>query len=90
MMDWNGGDWSGWTWFAMTMCMVVFVGLSAWIVWLVARRPNDGASTTPSGATPEEVLRQRFAAGEIDATELEQRATVLRTHGKATAGSGHQ
>ena len=88
MMDWNGGDWSGWTWLAMTMCMVVFVGLAAWIVWLVARRPTEGAATPSSGPTPEEVLRQRFAAGEIDEAEFEQRLATLRTHRKQPVGTG--
>ncbi|HLE59860.1 MAG TPA: SHOCT domain-containing protein [Candidatus Limnocylindria bacterium] len=47
------------------------------VVWLVVRAlpRRDGG-----GDSAEEVLRRRFASGEIDADEYQRRLEVLRKH----------
>jgi putative membrane protein len=47
------------------------------IVWLLVRAwPSRGNA----GDSAEEVLRRRFASGEIDADEYQRRLEVLRKH----------
>jgi putative membrane protein len=75
---WGGGHDAGW-WgmglglLAWILLLLVAEGL---VVWLV----NRNAPGTRAGRTDaaEEVLRHRFASGEIDADEYERRLALLR------------
>ena len=70
---WGWGDWLG-----MSLMMLVFWGAIIWlIVWLV-RSSSTKQDTPPAAARPEDVLAERFARGEIDATEYQDRLHVLR------------
>ena len=74
-------DMSGWGYAAMGIGMVLFWALI--IVGIIALvRVIRPPSTTPERAaqSPEQVLAARFARGEIDETEYQQRLTVLRSH----------
>ncbi len=78
MMGWN---WDGGTWVAMGLGMLVWLVVGVIVVWLVVRgllaleRPRaDGRSA------PEEILRDRFARGEIYSDEYERRLALLRAH----------
>jgi putative membrane protein len=57
--------------------MVVFWGL---VIWAVARVVSTTGSNTSTraGNDPEQILRQRFARGEIDTEEFEHRRELLR------------
>lgn len=74
MMYWYGSG--GWVW--MTIWMVVFwaivIGLLVWAVRQFSRTPM--ASHQDSSAI--KILEERFARGEIDKAELDQRKAVLR------------
>jgi putative membrane protein len=74
MMYWNG-DWNGWAWFAMTVSMVVFWTVVGVAIWLVVCRSS---TTVPLSA--EEILRRRYAAGELDDEEFAQGLRSLRDH----------
>ena len=66
------GGWSWWAFGLMLVGMIVFWGLVIWgIVWIVrsSRRSDDGS--------PERVLAERFARGEIDEEEYRRRLDVL-------------
>lgn len=77
MMGWDWMDGAG-TWgmgFGLLMWLVLLatVGL---VVWLVSRggpRPSER-----SLESAEDVLRRRFASGEVAAEEYEHRLSVLR------------
>ena len=62
-------------------------GLLAVIVWAVVRitanRQGGGTDARVGGDSAEEVLRQRFARGEIDAQEYEERHRILREESPA-------
>ena len=62
-------------------------GLLAVIVWAVVRitanRQGGGTDARVGGDSAEEVLRQRFARGEIDAQEYEQRHRILKEQSPA-------
>ena len=73
MMYWGNGDWNGAAWLAMTASMVLFWGLVAWVVITIVRKPSERARS------PEEVLADRFARGEIDDDEYHRRRDALRS-----------
>jgi putative membrane protein len=78
MMWWDDGAASSLgTWALMTvMMLVVFGGLVALVIW-IARSAAPGP-TTPTAPTPEQLLAQRFARGEIDENEFTRQRTLLR------------
>lgn len=81
-MMWWHGDWNGWAWLAMSASMLAFWGLLIWGVVTVIRNSNSATATDAVGAggtrDPEQILRERFARGEIDEAEYEHRREVLR------------
>lgn len=83
-MFWYDHDLSGWGWFAMSVSMVLFWALIITIGVLLFRalaRPDTSQapqSGTPTHRpTPEQLLAERFARGEIDEDEYRRRLTVL-------------
>lgn len=72
MMYWNG-DWNWGAWVAMSMMMVVFWGLVIVAIVAVAR-----TLTSRSVPTPQEILDERFARGELSVEEYEERSRALR------------
>ena len=61
----------------MGLVVLIVLGLAVvGIVSLVQR--SDGAKRMPASETPEQLLRRRYAAGELDADEYEHRRSGLR------------
>jgi putative membrane protein len=78
MMWWpDQGGWGWGGWLAMTLTMLAFWGLVAWVVLNVVRQPGGRREPGPDA---EEILAQRFARGEIDEDEFRQRREALRAH----------
>jgi putative membrane protein len=84
MMD---GGWGvlGTLW--LLVPLLFWGGLLAVIVWAVLRitanRQGGGADARAGGSSAEEVLRQRFAQGELNAEEYEERRRILREESAA-------
>lgn len=72
--------WNGWGWGHMLgmglFWLIVLVGIVVVIVWLV--RAGAGGAHAPGEPSAEEILRQRYARGEIDAEEYRERLAELR------------
>jgi len=84
MWGWNG--WSWWGWVLMSLSMVGFWGLVIWGIVALFRRSGDGRRERPD---PEQILAERFAAGEIDEEEYHRRLQTLRsTDGRPANLSG--
>ena len=81
MMFWYGTGVNGWGYALMSIGMVLFWGLViVGIIALVRYLARSGQHTTPPPqvrATPEQVLAERFARGEIDEQEYRQRLDTL-------------
>jgi putative membrane protein len=80
-MMWYGSGPTSWVgWFLMMIVMVLFWGgIIALVVWLVrSSRWYTGRSET-GAIRPDarSILQERFARGEIDAEEYEERLRVL-------------
>jgi putative membrane protein len=78
MMWWNG-DWSGWAWFAMSVSTLVFWALVGVAIWAVVRSVSS-PSPRPTTPSAEEMLRQRYATGDLDDDEFARRLEMLRQH----------
>ncbi len=74
---WNGGLWM----FVGPLMMIVFIAAVVAVVVLMVRwlgGPGRGtAPHPPPGRTPLDILKERFARGEIDREEFEERQRVL-------------
>ncbi len=84
MMFWYEHGVSGWGWFAMTFGMVLFwaviIGVGV-LLYRAVNTPRDRApGDTPPGHSPEQLLAERFARGEIDEDEYRRRLSALREH----------
>jgi putative membrane protein len=74
MMVWDRyHDMAGW--WPMAISSIIPLILLGLIIWLVARAISHRSG---SGESAEELLRRRFAAGEIDEEEFNKRSEVLR------------
>jgi len=75
---WSGG-WYGW--FFGPIMMIVFIAVAVVVVVLLVRwlggQAHGGALHSPPGKTPLDILKERFAKGEIDKEEFEERRRVL-------------
>ena len=75
MHYWNDGYDNWWWMIPMTVGMLAVVVAVIWAL-LQASRTHQPASSPP--VSPEEVLAQRLAAGEIDTADYRERLDVLR------------
>lgn len=71
MHDWNWHNWG------MPMMWFIWIPLIILVVWLIIRLTNRGQSSVEKKESPLEVLKRRYASGEITAEEYEQRKKVL-------------
>ncbi len=77
---WDSG-WHGW--FFGPIMMIVFIAIAVVVVVLLVRRLGGpghghwGMPHGPFGKTPLDILKERFAKGEIDQAEFEERRRAL-------------
>ena len=84
MMGFDGGmmgNWSTFGWLWMLIPLLFWGGLLALIVWAIARvfpiqRNNERQE--PPKQSAEDILRERFARGEIEAEEYDSSLRTLR------------
>lgn len=82
---WHDGMGDGWWWPFMALMMVAFWGGLAWLLITLIRHGGGGAGSADSATlqprqpSPEEIIQERFARGEIDADEYHHRLDVLRS-----------
>ena len=75
MHNWNDG-YDNWWW--MIPMMVVMLAVVWAVVWALLHATRPDAPASPKSSSPEEVLAQRLAVGEIDAAEYNERLDALR------------
>jgi putative membrane protein len=83
----HNGDWGWGGWLLMSLTMLAFLALVAWGVFLVWRSTAHPHSTgpeqqSPVRQSPEEILAERLARGEIDSDEYRARLDALRSSGQ--------
>lgn len=72
MMDGYGayGFGMGWWW-------IIVVGIVVVIVWVVVKWLNQSSTNQGSGKSALDILKERYARGEIDKKEFEERKRDL-------------
>jgi putative membrane protein len=70
MMNWGGvGIW----WIAMLLFWgLVIAGIVMLVVWLVRQTTSTGASSVARGSRAQDILRERYARGDITREQFEQ------------------
>lgn len=77
------GDWGGWWgmgfgWIFMILFWgVLILAIAALAKWLMQQPPGVGSS---GDKMPLQILQERYARGEIDQEEYEQKRQDLRSH----------
>ena len=74
------GGWGAWGLLGMLVPLLFLGGLIALIAWVVVHLTSGRRGESTPGTredSAEEILRQRFARGEIDAKEYEERRRTL-------------
>jgi putative membrane protein len=83
MMFWYGHDMGGWGYALMTIGMVVFwvLVIVGFVVLIRSMTTNPTVGNVPpqAGATPQQILADRYARGEIDDEEYTRRLKVLNS-----------
>lgn len=82
--DYGHGDWGWGGWLLMSLTMLAFLALVAWVAFLVWRSTAEPHRTDPGRRStdrqsPQEILGERFARGEIDAEEYRSRLEALNS-----------
>ncbi len=72
MNDWHGVGHMGGMWFWWLLGIAI-IGVVAWALIKPSSRPAGD-----KGSTPEELLKRRYAEGDIDKEEYEERLQDLR------------
>jgi putative membrane protein len=75
--DWNdhmGGGNGWWAWGALMM--IVSIGVVALVVWLIVRGNHYGGPSSSQSAA--DILKERYARGEIDSKDYDERLAKLR------------
>jgi putative membrane protein len=67
---WGMGLGMGWWW-------IIGIALVVLVVWLVSRTANKNNSGNPPGKSSLDILKDRYARGEIDKAEFEERKKDL-------------
>ena len=86
MMNWYGHGIGGWGYGLTALIMILFWAAVIYAIVALVRysRPNATQGPEPvQPPTPERLLAERFARGEIDEDEYRQRLTSLRAAGPA-------
>jgi len=83
MMWWSDGGWTWWGWCAGVAFMLAFWALFAWIIVTLIRSKDDA----PPSRSPEDILAERYARGDIDQDEYQHRRDILRQPAKPTPHS---
>lgn len=78
MMYWGDGGWGWGAWLTMSVFMLVFWGLVAWVVVTLVRNTGGPRREPYPEHSAEGILAERFARGEIDHDEFTKRRDALR------------
>ena len=77
---------SGWAWASMTVMMVAFWAFVVVVIVWVARSLKDpqggSGSVGPPTRSPQDILAERYARGEIDSDEYRRRLDDIEAHAR--------
>lgn len=84
--DWHHGNGPGWWWAVMAIMMIAFWGTIVWLIAMAIQRghrtdsgPHSSATAPSDAPSPEAILHERLARGEIAIDEYRDRLGALRS-----------
>jgi putative membrane protein len=78
------GGWMGGWMFLASLVFLVLLILSGVLVWALIKREGNPTRPSPPLTEAYDILEQRYARGEIDLQEFEERRQALRSQGSGT------
>ena len=76
---WQDQGWGGGGWFAMAVMMILFWGLLIGaVVYVVRHFSHSHQDSSPATDNAVEILKMRFAKGELDEEEFQRRMKLLK------------
>jgi putative membrane protein len=91
MWNWHTG-WSWWGWLGMSVSMLIFWGLVIWGIVVLVRYLSTPEQHVPSAGqrstSPDTILAERFASGEIDDREYAHKRQMLRSNDQGVQKPG--
>jgi putative membrane protein len=79
-MMWDyGGGWGAWMFLVMLVFVVAIVVAVVFLVRGVTTQGQAPHSSSSEGPSPKDILKRRYAAGEIDREEFQQRLRDLES-----------
>ena len=73
----NMMNWGGFGWFFMVIFWILLILGTIEVVRVITRSERDGRGDGPRGKTSLEILKERYAKGEIDKKEFEEKKKDL-------------
>ncbi|MCD6202534.1 MAG: SHOCT domain-containing protein [Bacteroidales bacterium] len=67
-----------WGFFGMSMMWLVWLPLVALFVWFIIRITRNNENSQSAGRNAVDILKEKFAEGEISKEEFEERIKILR------------
>jgi len=71
------GHMGGWGWLIITVMAVMMVGMG-WMMWSMMRGAGRKESGSSGSGNPAEVLKARYARGELTTEEFEERLRTIQ------------
>src|SRR5208282_3507956 len=88
MMVWFGSHWAFWQSGLMSIAILVFWLVVAWVIYAFITSGPPRTRTRDDGADARQILDQRLARGEIDAEEYRRLRDLIDSDGhRRTAGT---
>jgi uncharacterized membrane protein len=75
----SDGHMGGWGWLAIT-AMAVMMGGMGWMMWSMMRGANSNGRGSPQD--PVELLKARYARGELTTEEFQERLRTIEDAGR--------
>ena len=73
----NMMNWGGYGWFFMALFWILLILGTIEVVRVITRSARDNRDGVPKSKTPLEILKERYAKGEIDKKEFEEKKRDL-------------
>lgn len=80
MYGWGDQGWGAGAWVVMAFGMIVFWTVVVLLILMIVRHWGAGERTSPPASSPQDILKERLARGEITEEEFRTRMNVLKEH----------
>ena len=80
MYGWGNQGWGAGAWVIMVFAMLVFWTVLVLAILVIVRHWRAGEHDSRPASTPQDILKERLARGEITEEEFRNRISILKEH----------